>query len=206
MCGLTDLSELSEQDITKQILVKVQYLSPRCLLHGLPTMTEPQYSWCPPRIVDIPSGGHSRSAFLRVNDNGTLSGIWEIWCIPSKIHVDRGVIRPSSTDMHIRTQIQWALHKPEQCVILTCELFDSQGLLVRLKDHKEADKLSRETGHLYCQYIGVVDVTPSEIRQHRRRFVKDVFIGYEPGMVDVGVVDWKRRTRKGRRMAAEISY
>ena len=214
MCGLTDHAALSEQEITKQVLLKCGKINRNCLLHGLPTMPEPQWSWCPPRFIDIPlamserefawspsfqdiptvSGGTSYlpKASVSVNRDGTLFGEWEIWYIPSGIHVNTRVIpvRPSSADMYVRTQVQCALQNPEQCVILTCKSFDSQGLLVRLKAQKEADKLSREKGPLFCKYIGAVDISPSAIRQHRRRIMKKVYIGYKPGMIDVGVVDW----------------
>ena len=65
-------------------------------------------------------------------------------------------------------------------------------MLVTLKDHKETDKVSRENGSLYCKYIGVVSVNSSEIRlrQHKPGLLKHVIMGYEPEMVDVGVVDW----------------
>ena len=196
MCGLTDHVELLEQDITKQVLLKIRKIGQNCLLHGLPTMSDPGFSWCPPRFIDIPSGGRSDS--LWVQSNGTLSGKWEIWYIPSKFNVDRGMIWPSSTDTCVRTQVQWALQEPEKCVILTCDTYDSQGVLVRLKaynDRPREDNFSYEdlhNKHLYCEYIGVVNVSPSEIRKPRFRIIRNVVIGYEPGMIDVGVMDWER--------------
>ena len=185
MCGLTDHVTLSEQDITKRVLVKIGNIGQNSLLHGLPTMFEPQFSWCPPRFIDIPSGGNS--PLLSVNTDGTLSGLWEIWYIPSKAYVDRGMIWPSSTDMRVRTQVQWALQEPEKCVILTCETYDSQGLLVRLK----AYDCGGQYDNLYCKYIGAVNVSPSEIRKPRFRIEREVVIGYEPGMVDVEVAKWE---------------
>ena len=178
MCGLTDHATLPEQKITKKILVRLGWIDRNCLLHGLPTMSEPQFSWCPPRFVDIPFGG-SRNC-VSVLNNGTLSGRWGIWCF-SKTHVDRGMIRPISADFYVRNQVQGALQKPEECVILTCNWWDSQGLLVRLK----ADKLRLNKG--YCKYIGGVYVIPGEIRIITEMYV---IIGYKPEMVDVEFADW----------------
>ena len=184
MCGLSAHATLSEEEVTQKILLKLGSINTSCLLHGLETMSEPQFSWCPHHFVDIPSGGRSRSAFLRINSNGTLYGSpWVIWHIPSKID---GVVWPSRADESVQTQVQRALQEPEGCVILTCDSFGSQGLLVRLKAHK----LSRKKGPFYCEYIGGVDVTLSEIRPKGPNIKKDVCIGYEPGMVDVGDVDW----------------
>ena len=183
MCGLTDHGTLSEQQITKKILVKLKQIDPNSLLHGLPTMTEPQFSWCPPRFVDIPfDRRHIADFWVSVGDDGIVSGLWNILYF-SETHVEKGMIRPFRGDFSVRTQVQWALQKPEECVILTCKSSGSQGLLVRLK----ADS---EKNGLYCKYIGVVDLTPGEYRA-----VKDewVFIGYKPGMVDVGVEDWSPR-------------
>ena len=183
MCGLTDHVTLSEQVVTKKILLKLGNIDRRCLLHGLPTMSEPPFSWCPPRFVDIPAGGFSNP--IKVLDDGTLSALWEIWCI-SKIHVDKELIQPLSADLYVRSQVQRALLKPEECVILTWPSFNSQGLLVRLK----VDKFYTERERVYCKYIGGVNVTPSEIRKHRESAIKKVVIGYDPGMVDL-VVDWE---------------
>lgn len=41
--------------------------------------------------------------------------------------------------------------------------------------------------YLHCKCIGGVDVTRSEIRDHRRRRTCNVTIGYEPGMVRVDI-------------------
>ena len=187
MCGLTDHVTLSEQEVTKKILLKLGNIEPGGLLHGLPTMFEPQFSWCPPRFVDIPSSSASPDP-IEVLPDGTLDGLWEIWCI-SKTHVDKGTIRSLSTDLYVRSQVQRALVKPEECVILTQPSFDSQGLLVKLK----VGKLSKPGpgDRVYCKYIGGVNVTPSEIRRDRRRIFRHVVIGYQPGMVDVGAVDWE---------------
>ena len=185
MCGLTDHVTLPEQEVTKQILMKIRYIGQNCLLHGLPTMSDPGFSWCPPRFIDMPSGRRSRP--LRITGDGTLHGHWEIWYI-SKTHVDRGMIWPSSTDMCVQMQVQWALQEPEKCVILTCDTYDSQGLLVRLKAYN--DRPQKDI--LYCEYIGAVNVSPTEIRKARFRIERAVVIGYLPGMVDVGVVDWER--------------
>ena len=192
MCGLTDHVTLSEQQITKQIFQKIRGIDKECLLHGLSTMSEPQFSWCPHRFVDIPCGTPVDKFLEKVHmdPDGIWDGYWEVWCIP-KTHVDRGIIRPMSTDMYVRGKVQRALWRPEEHVILMCDLFDAQGLLVRLKE----DKLSLVSGHWYCEYIGGVDVTPSEIREDRDRVQKHILIGYKPGMVDVrgvdvGCVDW----------------
>ena len=160
MCGLTDHVTLSEQQITKEILGRLDSIEKECLLHGLTTMSEPQFSWCPPRFVDIPSGVPAGDYVEMVNigRDGILHGYWEVWCI-SKTHVDRGAIRPLGMDMYVRGKVQRALRKPEEYVILTCDLFDAQGLLVRLKGDKSRSKGDR----LYCKYIGGVNVTPSEI-------------------------------------------
>ena len=88
----------------------------------------PQFSWCPPRFLDLPSGGTSSQ--LRVQPDGTVVGLWEIWYIPPKIDVDRGVVRPSQADESVRNQVQQAPHNREQCVILTASDFGSQGLVV----------------------------------------------------------------------------
>ena len=189
MCGLTDHAALSEQVITKQILIKMKRISGNCLLHGLPTMSDSNFSWCPPRFIDIPAGRPSN--ILEVGCDGTLSGVWEIWYIPSKTIVDRGLILPLSTDIGVRTQVQWALQEPDNCVILTTDRSDSQGLLVRLKAY--TDRLQDDI--LYCKYIGAVNVSPSEIRKPRFRIMREVVIGYAPGMVDVGVVDWEQNDK-----------
>ena len=63
------------------------------------------------------------------------------------------------------------------------------GVGGRLKAHKHAS--TRKEDPIYCQYIGVVDVNPGEIRQHRDHIWKEVTMGYEPGMIDAGVVDWE---------------
>ena len=186
MCGLTDHVTLSEQEITRTILLKLGEIDRGCLLHGLPTMSEPQRSWCPPRFVDILPASDPSSLPLTVHSDGTLSGPWEVWCI-SKIHVDKGTIRPLSADLYVRSKVQRALQKPEECVILTWRTFDSQGLLVKLK----VDKFYTRGDHVYCKYIGGVNVTPSEVRKQRLSVKKKVFIGYKPGMVDFGVVDWE---------------
>ena len=190
MCGLRDHVTLSEQDITKRVLLKIGYISQNCLLHGLPTMSDPEFSWCPPRFVDIPPGGDSPR--LSINADGTLSGRWEIWYIPSKAFVDRGTIWPLSTDMCVQTQVQWTLQEPEKCVILTCNIYNSQGLLVRLKAFTDWP----QKDILYCQFIGAVKISPSEIRKARYHIMRDVVIGYKPGMVDVEVVDWERNDRQ----------
>ena len=184
MCGLTDHVGLSEQDITKRILSKVGEIRINSLFHGLPTMSDPGFSWCPHRFVDIPSGGES--AVLDIYADGTVRGDWEIWYIPSKTYIDgRDIIWPLSTDMCVQAQVRWALQEPEKCVILTRDSYDSQGLLVRLKAYND-----RSQGDiLYCKYIGVVNFSPREMRQHRICKERDVSIGYLPGMVDVGVGD-----------------
>ena len=192
MCGIGGHASLSEEEVTKEILRELRntWINPNCLLHGLPTMSEPQFSWCPRRFIDIPSGRILQKAHLSILEDGTLDGLFEIWVIPSETD---GVIWPMNKDKDVSTQVQSTLRqKPKNCVILTCELFDSKGVLVTLKDHKETDKVSRENGSLYCKYIGVVGVDSSEIRlrQHKPGLVKHVIMGYEPGMVDVGVVDW----------------
>ena len=184
MCGLTDHAGLSEQDITKRIILRIGKIRQNCLLHSLPTMSEPQLSWCPPRFVDIPAASED-SLLLSINADGTLYGLWEIWYIPSKIYVDRGMIWPLSTDSCMQTQVRWALQEPEKCVILTFDTFDSQGLLVRLKAYNDRP----QEDILYCKYIGGVGVSPSEIRKPRFHIRRRVVIGYLPGMVDVRVVD-----------------
>ena len=127
MCGLgpygllsKDYAISSEEEVTKKILRKLRttLINPNCLLHGLPTMSEPQFSWCPHRFVDIPSGKILQKASLRINENGTLDGNLEIWVIPSEIH---GVIWPLNKDKNVSIQVQSTLlQKPEECVILTC--------------------------------------------------------------------------------------
>ena len=185
MCELTQQAALSEQEITKAIIVKLGGISPNCLLHNQPTMSEPQWSWCPPRFGDLAPSGLSTP--LKVKPDGTLFGLWQIRYIP----YDKGVIRPSRAFGYVENQVRQALYEPEQCIILTDPSFDSQGLLVRVKGHKQADEWSRKTGDIYCQYIGGVDFNHSQIPQY---IVKHVFIGYEPEMVDVGVVDWSSET------------
>ena len=185
MCGLTDHITLSEQEVTKKIVLKLGIIGRTSLLHGLPTMSEPQFSWCPPRFVDIPPPSDNSIWGLSVLRDGILHGTWEIWCI-SRTHIDKGMIQPFSTDFYVRSQVQRALAKPEGCVILTRSVFNSQGLLVRLK----VDKRYTGKDNVYCKYIGAVNVTPSEIRQDRDIVEKTVLIGYKPGMVDVGAVDW----------------
>ena len=184
MCGLTDHSGLPEQEITKRIMLKLGEIERSFLLHGLPTISEPEFSWCPPRFPDIPCVP-SPTHFIGVSSEGILKARWEIWCI-SKSDVDKGTIRPMSADMDVRSHVQRALQKVEGCVILTWELFDAQGLLVRLK----VDKYCTRETPLYCEYIGAVYVTPSEIRKNRKKACREVNIGYRSGMVDVGVVDW----------------
>ena len=150
-----------------------------------------------PRFVDIPSSGvldpevSESPNRLYVCANGTLIGSWEIWCI-SKTHVDKGTIRPLSADLYVRSQVQRALQKkPEECVILTCGTYDSQGLLVRLKVEKH--KPFEAGDFVFSEYIGGVNVTPSEIRQDRERLPVALIIGYDPGMVDLGAVDWDHK-------------
>ena len=198
MCGLTDHATLPEQEVTKRILLKIGKIGHNCLLHGLPTISDPHFSWCPPRFLDIPSSRHSASLYL--GRHGNLHGRWEIWYI-SKTHVDRGMIWPYSMNMCVQTQVQWALQEPEKCVILTWDTYDSQGLLVRLKAYKDRPVRIRlcipyherqEEDILCCEYIGGVNVSPTEIRKPRFRIEREVVIGYAPGMVDVGVVDWER--------------
>ena len=184
MCGLTDHVTLSEQEVTKQIVVKIGNIGQNCLLHGLPTMSEPQFSWCPPHFVDIPSGVNS--PLLSISADGTLSGRWEIWYIPPETY--GGMIWPSSTDMSVRNQVQLALQEPEKCVILTWDTYDSQGLLVRLKAYNDRP----QEDILYCKYIGAVNVSSSEIRKPRLRIEREVVIGYAPEMVDIEVMDWER--------------
>ena len=188
MCGLTDHVTLSEQEVTKKIVLELRTIDRTSLLHSLPTMSEPQFSWCPPRFVDIPSGFSSVLGGDKIDvlNGGILCGDWEIWCI-SKTNVDKGTIQPLSTDFYVRSQVHRALAKPKECVILTWPVFGSQGLLVRLK----VDKCYKGGGRVYCKYIGAVNVTPSEILQNRQVVVQFVYIGYKPGMVDVGVVDWE---------------
>ena len=184
MCGLTDHVTLSEQEVTKKILLKLGNIDGRCLLHGLPTMSDPPFSWCPPRFVDIPTGGFSDP--IKVLGDGTLVALWEIWCI-SKIHVEKELIQPLSADLCVQSQVHRALQKPEECVILTYALFYPQGLLVRLK----VGRYDMKGEHLYCKYIGGVNVSPSGIRKYRKPAYRHLFIGYQPWMVDVGAVDWE---------------
>ena len=205
MCGLSDHVTLSEEDITKQVLRKVGYISQNCLLHGLPTMPEPEWSWCPPRFFDIPSGSDRQSYDLCVNADGTLAGFWEIWYIPSKTYVHRGMIWPLSMNMRIKTQVRSALQEPEKCVILTCDTYDSQGLLVRLKAYNDR----QQDDVLYCKYIGAVNVSYREIRKPRFHIWRRVVIGYKPGMVDVGVVDWEENDsqyKKDKKLSKEEVY
>ena len=189
MCGLTNHVTLSEKDITKQILVKIKNIRYNSLLHNFQTMSEPQFSWCPPRFVDIPSGTSSggRSAHLSIQRNGTLFGRWKTWYIPSKSYFDGRRIWPSSTDMYVQTQVQTALQEPEKCLILTWATYDSQGLLVRPKAYKDQPQKG-----LFCKYIGVVNLCPCGVRKPGFGVDTDLFIGYEPEMVDVGLVDCER--------------
>ena len=189
MCGLTDHAALSEQEITKRILLN-KNLHHNCLLHGLPTMSDPLFSWCPPRFIDIPVSQGLGALYIK--PNGAMHGLWDVWYIPSKTYVDRGIIWPSSTDMCVRSQVQWALQEPEKCAILTCNSYDSQGLLVRLKGYNGRP----QEDVLYCKYIGVVNVSSSEILSSRFTVNREVVIGYLPGMVDIGVVDWVRNEEK----------
>ena len=188
MCGLTEHAALSEEDITKQILLELGNIDQRCLFHGQPTMSEPQFSWCPPRFLDLPAGGNSNQ--MQVRPNGTVYGLWEIWYIPSKLNVDKSVVQPSKVEAGMY-KVRQALQHPEHCVILKSVQFDFKGLLVRLKDYKEADKVSRKKHYMHCEYIGLVDVNPSEVRQHGDPLLVNVVIGYEPEMVNVRAVDWK---------------
>ena len=181
MCGLTDHVTLSDQDTTKRILTKIGAICRNSLLHGLPTMSEPQFSWCPHRFIDIPSARYS--PWLSVEDDGTLFGLWEIWSIPPKTCLDREVIWPLSTDSSVQTQVQLALQEPEKGVILTCDSYGFQGLLVRVKAYKDRPP---QGDILYCKYIGAVNVSPREFRKSSPSIRRRVFIGYEPGMVDVG--------------------
>ena len=186
MCGLTDHVTLSEKGITKRILKELSNINYDFLFHGLQTMSEPQFSWCPPRFVDIPSGTTSggRASYLHILSNGILIGHWRIWSIPSKSYVDRRMIWPSSTDMYVQTQVQMALQEPEKCLILTCDTYHSQGLLVRPKAHKDHP----EKG-LYCKYIGVVNLCRCRIPKPGFGKNSEIFIGYQPEMIDVEVVD-----------------
>ena len=197
MCGLTKHVTLSEQEATKLIILKLQSFNQTCLLHGQPTMSEPQWSWCPPRFGDLVPGDPTPGEVLvpgglpntvSVKPDGTLFGLWDILYIPPEIDVDGGVIRPVRAHMSVENQVRVALQEPNKCFILTCPSFDSQGLLVKLKAPEQATKLRKK---IYCQYIGGVNFNPSEIRQHRRPISKKVYIGYVPGMVDARVVDWK---------------
>ena len=190
MCGLKDFDKLSEQEITKRILTKGRMIERKYLLHNLPTMSDPLFSWCPPRFLDLYTGLGSEG--LLIDENGTMSGRWEIWYIPSKTCFDRGIIWPSSMDVRVRIKVQWALHEAEKCVILTCDEYGTQGLLVRLKAYN--DRPQEDT--LYCKYIGLVNVHPGEIRKSRFCIRREVVIGYLPGMVDVGVMDWERNDRE----------
>ena len=196
MCGLTNHVTLPEQEITKEILVKLRHVDPMFLLHGLPTMSQPQWSWCPPRLLDIPTASCAFSPFhVGVSGDGILDAFCEILCI-SKINVDKGTIQALSTDMYVRSYVQRALQKPEGCVILKFSMFDSQGLLVKLKIQEESFRraptlMTDPSGTpLFCKYIGGVSITPSEIRKYRKPAWTRVNIGYRPGMFDVGVVDW----------------
>ena len=186
MCGIKDHVELSEQQITKRIMRQLFRIDRVCLLHGQPTMSELQYSWCPTRFVNLPGTYDRHSDHLVIDDDGILSWkLWEAWLI-SKTHVDRGIIQPLSMDMGVQAQVQQALQKPEKHVILTCDSFDAQGFLVRPK----ADELHLKHRPIFCEYIGAVNVTPSAIRKIRDRCWVNINIGYKPGMVDVEVVDW----------------
>ena len=185
MCRLTDFDTLTEQEITKKIILNGGSIEQSCLLHDLPTMSDPLFMWCPPRFVDIPAGrggGH-----VNIMKDGRLYGDWEIWYIPSKTYVDRGIIWPSSRDVRVRAKILSALQEPEKCVILTCDTYDSEGLLVRPKAYNDP---SLYDNSLFCKYIGVVNVNPSEIRNPRYPIIRNVALGYYPYMVDVGVVEW----------------
>ena len=184
MCGLTTHVSLPEQDITKEIVRSLKTISYDSLLHGLPTMSEPEFSWCPPRFVDIPSSTSpgSRSAFLTVQDDGMLSGYWKVWYMPDKSYVDRKMIWSSSTDIYVWTQVQWTLQNFEQCLILTCDTYDSQGLLVRPRYRTEQDGL-------HSEYIGPVNFSQSGIRKARLTEDTHVFIGYKPYMGYGGDLD-----------------
>ena len=183
MCGLTDHASLTEQETTKQILVKVGNIRQNSLLHNLPTMSEPEWSWCPPLFIDLPSGGNS--PFLSVGANGTLSGRWEVLLI-GNLDFRKKVIWPSSAEMSIRTHVQSVLQDYEHHVILTCKSYDSQGLLVRLKAKGGSEER-------YCQYIAGVNFTPPRFKIPKGHLMLDVVIGYEPGMDDVDVKNWVPR-------------
>ena len=194
MCGLTDHATDSEQQITKQILRKIGFIDKRCLLHGLPTMSEPQLSWCPPRFIDLPSAiatirGETRLFIYPDGTLGTLDGPWEFFRIP-KAHVDTGVIQPFSMNMYVRGQVQRALQKPEEHIILTCRYsFDAQGLLVKLK----TGKFHSEDSPFYCKYIGAVNIVPIKTRNSRFRCKQRFCIGYKQGMADFSIPeDWGR--------------
>ena len=199
MCGLTDHASLTEQDTTKRILVKIGNICQNSLLHNLPTMSDPHFSWCPPRFADLPPGG--RSGSLRVNSNGTLFGCWEILWIGPSINVNKRVIWPSSADMCVRAHVQSALQDYDNHAILTCKSYDNQGLLVRLK--RAFFSYQRPTfggrwkdfyppsSDLYCKYIGGVNFIPPNERGSEGRLELDVVIGYDPRVIeDVGVKDW----------------
>src|SRR6185369_12612616 len=57
LVGLKNVYGRKQQEIYKEILLKLEKISQSSLLHGRPTMCGPGFTWCPTNLFDLPTGG-----------------------------------------------------------------------------------------------------------------------------------------------------
>lgn len=162
--GIKDIGSMSQAEIYRSILLKVQELarvdgphgsvSREVLHHGMTAIKDGGFNWCPPDLFKIPTGDGFPE--LWVQDNGDLLGMWEFRCLNRYMP---WISIPDSAHPLIRARLYVALANPDMHILLveshTVDV--SRAIVVRvgnIPSEVAARQWNRES--LYCHLVGSV--------------------------------------------------
>ena len=150
LCGLTNHSNLSQQDIYKSIVCRLGEMTYTNILHGSPTMNSPGFTWCPANIFDLPTGDTLQTLTISPI-TGNVFGLWHVLPV-SQEDVIGGRFTPYSTHPYVESMVKAALTREyRQCAILLTATDNAKGVLARMIPKKYE-------GSLAFEFIGCVNV------------------------------------------------
>lgn len=148
---------IPQDKITKDVLLRVQRVSPCSLQHGKETLTQKGgWSWCPPSLYDMPANtvadlfgrGTAGDNTCIVDAHGVLAGAWYYRPV-EEVEVTQRRIVPNATQLSLITKINTTLNRWHYCLLLRESPHDKGPALLVIPQGRDRD-------FIHCKFIGSV--------------------------------------------------
>lgn len=149
----------SQQELSKAIIRKSQFITTTQLLHGEVTMADPGWSWCPTDIFKIPVGLAVYGPNHSIMPDGDVVGEWgTALCMGPNITLSIQHL-PSLVQVNIQSAL--ATHKEQILFLARDRQSHRQGLLVKVMQRRERSAINEmerwQYDHILVQYLGAVN-------------------------------------------------